>query len=356
MVTVKAMSSDELFQNWLTNADIKTLEKFFKKKKVDFKREHVSAVETVQEVSKFIVIYFEKNIKEALAGKQKQTMESANVKDLEKIRFYDFGNKQVNLESWKGEKEVPMFNTINNVKCSKCGGAGGIKCKNCGGSGTVKCGTCDSTGKISCRTCKGSKTVEYKLEILDADGKKYSGSKKAPCPDCHGQGAHTCSDCSGLQKIRCKSCDSSGQISCEECKGTGVLFEYAVAPVPFIMSKKDAEVYYSKDVEKFIDKQSVEDLLNAKDIQGIIVINSDDLKEDKLKPELNFWTKESSKNCDEAKKDYKDYVKKGIVKSGTKIMVLPALQLECKAVNGKEFQIFGIGVSGSFVVLDSKFN
>jgi len=356
VMTVKAISSDEIFQEWLKNAEIKTLEKFFKKKKVDFKRELVSAVETVQEVDKFVVVYFEKDVKAALAGKQTQSTELITAKDLEKIKFYDFEGKQVNIESWKGDKEVPMYNTIKEIKCAKCGGAGSMKCKNCGGTGTLKCSTCDGKAKITCKACKGTGAVEYEIDITGGDGKKYRARRKVPCGDCHGAGSYNCPDCSATNKVRCKPCDSSGVSSCETCKGTGIMFEYAIQPVPFIMSKKDAEVYYSKDIEKFIDKQSVEKMLNARDIQGIIIANPDDLKENVLKPQLNYWTKDADKVCNDAKKDYKDYVKKSIVKEGTKIMVLPALQLSCKGVNGKDFQIFGIGVEGNFIVLDAKFN
>lgn len=335
---------------------MKTLEKFFKRKKVDFKRELVSAVETVQGVEKFVVVYFEKDVKAALVGKQSQSTELVPAKELEKVRFYDFEGKQVNVASWKGDKEVPVFNTIKDVKCAKCGGSGGIKCKQCGGSGTLNCGTCGGKGKITCKACKGTKTVEYELDILNGEGKKFRATRKVPCPDCHGNGALNCPDCGTLSKVRCKSCDSSGVSSCDTCKGTGIMYEYAIQPVPFIMSRKEAEVYYTKDIEKFIDKQSVEKMLNARDIQGIIITNPDDLKENVLKPQLNYWTKETDKVCNDAKKDYKDYVKKGIVKEGTRIMVLPALQLSCKGVNGKDFEVFGIGVSGNFIVLDAKFD
>ncbi len=356
MTTVKAISSDETFQEWLSHADMKTLEKFFKKKKVDFKRELVSAVETVQGVDKFVVIYFEKNVKAALAGKQTQSTVQVNVKELEKTRFFDLEGKQVSIESWKGDKEVPMYNTIKEIKCSKCVGLGSMKCKSCGGTGTLKCVNCDGKAKITCKTCKGTKVVEYEIEVTDGEGKKYRAKRKMPCPECHAQGTYNCPDCSATAKIHCKTCDSSGVSSCETCKGTGVMYEYSIQPVPFIMSKKDAEVYYSKDVEKFIGKQSVEDMLNARDIQGIVITNPDDLKESVLKPQLNYWTKDADKVCNDAKKDYKDYVKKSIVKEGTKILVLPSLQLTCKGVNGKEFQVFGIGVAGNFIVLDAKFD
>ncbi len=356
MTSVKAISSDEIFQAWLEKADLKTLDKFFKKKKVDFKREHVSAVETVQQVDKFVVVYFEKDVKAALAGKQTQSTEQVTAKDLERTKFYDFGGKQVSVESWKGDKEVPMYTTIKEVKCAKCAGAGSTKCKNCSGVGTLKCGTCDGKGTITCKVCKGTKAVEIEIEVADGEGKKYRAKRKVPCADCHGIGSYKCPDCAGTTKTRCKTCDSSGVSACDICKGTGVMYEYAIQPVPVIMSKKDSEVYYSKDVEKFIDKQSVEDMLNARDIQGIIITNPDDLKESVLKPQLNYWTKDADKTCNDAKKDFKDYVKKSVVKEGTKIMVLPALQLSCKGVNGKDFQVFGVGVEANFIVLDAKFN
>ena len=45
-MVVKGLDTDSLFKNWVEKADLKTLEKFFKKKKVDFKRDHVSVGET----------------------------------------------------------------------------------------------------------------------------------------------------------------------------------------------------------------------------------------------------------------------------------------------------------------------
>jgi hypothetical protein len=110
-----------------------------------------------------------------------------------------------------------------------------------------------------------------------------------------------------------------------------------------------------QQVEKFIDKKSVEGMLNDKDIQGIIITNPDDLKEEKLKPQLNYWTKDLDQICNDAKKDYKTFLKAGTVKKDAKIMVFPALQLDCKSVSGSQFEVFGIGVSGNFIVLDSKF-
>lgn len=357
MVAVKAISSDEVFESWLKDADKKQLEKFFKKKNVDFKRENVSAVETVQNVSKFIVVYFEKNVQLASnTGKQTQGTQQIIANDLEKTRFYNFGNKKVNLATWKGDKQVPMYNTLKEIKCPKCSGTGGIKCKSCSGAGTLKCSKCvKGKGKITCKTCNGSKTEDYKVEIVDADGKKTTDTKKIRCADCHGTGVYTCPDCGGLLKVPCKSCGASGNTTCDKCKGTGVLYEYTISPIPGTKQKKSSEVYYTKDVEKFIDKKSVETMLNSKDIKGIVITKSDDLNEKRLKPELNYWTKDSKKICDDAKQGYKNYVKQGVVKEGTGIMVFPALQLDCTSVSGNKFEIFGIGVSGNFVVLDSKF-
>jgi hypothetical protein len=171
MVQVKAISSDETFQEWLDNADMKILEKFFKKKKVDFKRDHVSAVETVQNVSKFIVVYFEKILKaDGPAGKQTGATKTIPASQLEAVKFYDFKNEKVDASKWKGDKQVPLYTSIKEVKCSKCSG----------------------TGKT---------TVDHVVGVYDAIGKKTDIKKKTP-------------------------------EACAECKGTGVLYEYILAPVP----------------------------------------------------------------------------------------------------------------------------
>ncbi|MFX0100504.1 MAG: hypothetical protein ACFFCS_13100 [Candidatus Hodarchaeota archaeon] len=356
MVSVKAISTDEVFIEWVNKADLKTLEKFFKKKKVDFKRDHVSVGETVKNVSKFIVVAFEKDVKEAMAGAAGEKTEKITANQLEKVKFWDFEGKKVKTEDWKEKAyEVPIYKTIKEVKCAKCGGTGSEKCKKCNGAGSVKCNKCDGKTKFQCGKCKGEKTVVYDLDISNAEGKKFKATKRPPCPECHGVGNYVCPDCSGIGKARCKACDSRGVTPCNDCKGYGIFYEYKIQPVPVLMEKKSAVVFYRKDVEKFISKTDVEQNLSKRNILGIVLTNPDDLKEGKLKPELNYWTKESDKICNEAKKEYKNLVKKKAVKEGAKITVFPALELDCESVKGKKFQIFGIGTSGSFVVLEAGF-
>jgi len=92
--TVKAVTSDELFQEWLNKADMNTLKKYFEKKKIEFKREHVSPVETVRNVSKFLVVYFEKKVSQDLLTQVASRTEQTSVNNLQRIKFYDFQGKK----------------------------------------------------------------------------------------------------------------------------------------------------------------------------------------------------------------------------------------------------------------------
>ncbi|MBN1330248.1 MAG: hypothetical protein JXA54_12310 [Candidatus Heimdallarchaeota archaeon] len=355
MVAVKAVSSDEIFQEWVSKANINTLKKFYERKKVEFKRDHVSAVESVYNVSKFIVIYFEKKIPETFSTSTETKIEKTTVDGLEKYKFYDFKNKRVDYDQWKEKiTSVPSLSSLQSSDCPKCNGFGKTKCETCGGSVTIKCDKCEGNGKIACGTCKGTKTLTTTIDVYDAENKKTKTDIRIPCPYCSHTGTITCTKCNGARIIYCRNCNG-GANTCKVCKGYGVLYSFKYEPVPFIMTKKRAMVFYKKDVEKFIDKKEVEQLLNAQEIEGIAIYNPDELNQTKLLPELNYWTPEADKICSEAKKVYKDLMKSNQIRANQKIMVFPALQLRCKSVKGKNFEIFGVGTSGSFVVLDDGF-
>ncbi|MHA1682269.1 MAG: hypothetical protein ACTSUE_15130 [Promethearchaeota archaeon] len=355
MVSIKGLDTDTLFKAWLEKADLKTLEKFFKKKKVDFKRENVSVGETVKSYPKFIVVYYEKDVSKAMSDLGPARDGTSTPPKLGNVKFFDFKGRKVSLESWKYEKEVPVYATLKEVKCAKCGGTGKISCSKCSGEGVVKCNNCGGKATIVCNSCKGKKSKEVDIEIIDADGKKSKVTKKIPCPDCHSVGSYKCSVCGGLTKHVCKSCGGRGYTSCSDCKGYGISYRYEIQPVPIEKTGKQAMVYFKKDVEKFITRSSVEKLLVKRDVKGIVITNPDDLKDKKLKPELGYWTKDSDKVCKDAKNDYKKLEKSKIIKKGTKIIILPAIQLDCQSVKGKKFQIFGIGTQDSFIVIDHDF-
>ncbi len=169
---VQAITSDEIFQEWLKKADGKTLKKFFEKKKVDFRREHVSAVETVYSVSKFIVVYFQKKIPEAFVAGADGKVETVTADKLHKYKFYDFKGKKVDFDQWKGDTSVPFLASIRRVDCQKCHGSGTHNCDKCSGSGRVKCDKCDGSGKRSCSSCRGKGVVIIDLDVYDVNNKK----------------------------------------------------------------------------------------------------------------------------------------------------------------------------------------
>ncbi|HUT81914.1 MAG TPA: hypothetical protein VMZ29_11980 [Candidatus Bathyarchaeia archaeon] len=355
MVAVKAISSDEVFQEWVSKADINTLKKFYERKKVDFKRDHVSAVETVYNVSKFIVIYFEKKIPDTFTGNTEVKVEKTTVDELDRYKFYDFKNRRVDFDQWKEKSiSVPTISSLQSSDCPKCYGTGKTKCETCGGTVTIKCDKCDGSGRIGCSSCKGNRTLITSIDVYDAENKKTKTEIKIPCPQCSHTGTITCTKCNGAKIIYCRNC-TGGANTCKVCKGYGIIYNFKYEPVPFITSKKRAMVFYKKDVEKFIDKKEVEQLLNSREIEGIAIQNPDELTQTRLLPELNYWTAEADKICNEARKTYKDLMKSKQIQTNQKIMVFPALQLRCRSVKGKNFEVFGIGTSESFVVLDDGF-
>ncbi|NHJ05298.1 MAG: hypothetical protein EAX90_10770 [Candidatus Heimdallarchaeota archaeon] len=355
MVEVQAVSSDEIFQEWLRTADGKSLKKYFEKKNVDFKREHVSAVETVYDVSKFIVIYFEKQVPEILAAGSEAKVQTITADKLDNYKFYDFKDKRVDYDQWKEKStEVPTFASIRKVECQKCHGTGTQRCEVCGGTSRVKCDKCDGTGKKTCSTCKGTAGLKVEIEVYNAENKKTKIERTIPCTKCAHTGAETCSKCGGGRSLLCRNCEG-GTIVCKECKGFGIFYQFKYEPIPFRTQRKSAMVFYKKDVEKFIDKREVEQLLNSRDTSGITLFNVEDLVQSKLVPQLNYWTQEADKICNDAKKEFKNLLKRREVKSNQKIMVYPALQLRCKSVKGKNFELFGIGNSSNFVILSDGF-
>jgi hypothetical protein len=351
---VQAVTSDEIFQHWLQNADGKTLKKYFEKKNVDFRREHISAVETVYNVYKFMVIYYQKKVPDAYATKESGKVETVTADKLERYRFYDFKGQRVDFDKWKGEINVPSLASIRRVDCQKCHGTGTHRCENCSGSGKIKCDKCEGTGKNTCSACKGKNVLTIDLEVYDANNKKTNVQRNIPCPRCGHTGNDVCSKCDGGKSLVCRNCDG-GTTKCKDCKGYGVFYQFKYEPVPFITQRKSSMVFYKKDVEKFIDKRDVEELLNSRETSGIVLYNADELTQSKLVPQLNYWTPDADKVCNDAKKEFKNFLKNQEVESNQKIMVFPALQLRCRSVKGKNFEIFGIGNASNFVVLTDGF-
>lgn len=351
---VQAITSDEIFQEWLRKAEDKTLKKYFEKKKVDFRREHVSAVETVYSVSKFIVIYFQKKIPEAFATGTSGKVETVTADKLHKYKFYDFQGKRVDYDQWKGDISVPFLTSIRRIDCQKCHGSGTHNCERCGGSGRVKCDKCDGTGKISCSSCKGKGAVTIDIDVFDANNKKTKVEKTIPCEKCAHTGDAVCSKCGGGRSVLCRKCDG-GTNTCRDCKGFGVYYQFRYEAVPFLSQRASAMVFYKRDVEKFINKNDVKQLLNSRETSGLSMYNIEDLTQAKLVPQLNYWTPEADKICNEAKKEFKKLLKNGEVEQNQKIMIFPALQLRCRSVKGKSFEIFGIGNTSNFAILTDGF-
>jgi len=354
ILEVQAITSDELFQQWLRSADDKRLKKFFEKKRVDFRREHVSAVETVYNVSKFIVIYFQKKIPEAVATGAGGKVETVTANKLEKYKFYDFQGERVDYDQWKEDISVPFLSSIRRVECQKCHGSGTHKCEKCGGSGRVQCDKCDGTGKNSCSSCKGKAEITIELDVYDSNNKKTKVEKSIPCAKCGHTGSDVCSKCGGGRSVLCRNCDG-GTNTCKDCKGFGVYYQFKYEAVPFKTQRKSAMVFYKRDVEKFIDKDDVEQLLNSRETSGLSLYNIEELSQGRLEPQLNYWTKDADKICNEARKEFKKLLKNREVEQNQKIMVFPALQLRCKSVKGKSFEIFGIGNANNFVVITDGF-
>ena len=122
---IKSPNKDDVFDKWINKTPAKELEKAFKIKNVPFQKNNISAAESVKNVEKFTVFYFQSE-KHASpkpeAGEEKKT----DIKGITKVKFYDF-SKTIEYDDWKEKSKVPLYDTLKPVNCQKCQGSGYIR-------------------------------------------------------------------------------------------------------------------------------------------------------------------------------------------------------------------------------------
>ncbi|MHA1145990.1 MAG: hypothetical protein ACTSRW_14705 [Candidatus Helarchaeota archaeon] len=234
-MSVKTPNTDDVFQRFVDKTPAKKLEKKFGKKNVKFEKGLISAAESVQNVDKSACFFFRSKVVQfsdtPTKYKESKLIQS---KKLQKVKFYDFHGKKVDPEKWKGDDEVPMFQSIEAVKCTGKGCTQGkILCSNCKGSGQVTCGKCKGTGSYQCKACAGKGTIGLKVDVVNEKGEKTKKTVTVRCKNCFGEGKIFCVDCVGTGRVTCKKCKGEKHTFCKTCMGEGSLYKYRIEPVPF---------------------------------------------------------------------------------------------------------------------------
>ncbi|TFF87630.1 MAG: hypothetical protein EU550_02880 [Promethearchaeota archaeon] len=310
-VTLKSPNLDDVFEKWkqkTLRTSKKKLEKEFGTKGAVFSLDNISAAETVKETEKEAAIYFE--IKKTVApAKGKEQKERMRADKVEKETFFTFKGKSVNKDNWKGDDVVPIYETIETVPCTKCGGKGYQEEK--------------------CKTCKGSGKIEDQILVLEGEEqKKEKKPFSYPCPYCYGSG--------------------KAKEQCSECGGFKNFYEYEVLPVPYKTVVEGKPVLFSSAKTKY-EKEIGEDLQKLiEEVQGIKFTDPKTLDK-KAEASLGYYNKNIKKMLKNAIGEYKDYDKDDDTKITTPMYLFPVIQMFCETKRGKSFEIYSIGSDQKFI-------
>ncbi len=311
-VRIKSANVDDVFEKWKNDAarkDKKKMEKEFGTKGAVFSVDNISAAETVQDTMKEAAIYFEiQKVVEPVKGKDQNLVMAPK---LSKETFYSFkSGEKVDKDKWKGKEQVPMFESIKPVACSKCHGNGYVE---------SKCGACDGKGKIE------ENVTVFVGETQSKDKKIFS----YPCAVCFGTG-----------KIKAQ---------CSECGGYQNLYKYEILPVPFKTVVTGIPVLHSSAQTKY-EKEMENDLHQLiEQVEGIRFKTFNEL-EDKAEASLGYWNKEIKKTLSLAGTDFKKYEKDKNMKVVSDIYLFPMIQLFCQTKKGSKFEVYSIGSEGKFII------
>ncbi|MFX1450263.1 MAG: hypothetical protein ACFFCM_05450 [Promethearchaeota archaeon] len=354
-MSIKSPVSDDVFTKFINKTTLDKLEKKFAVKGVKFDKAHISAAESVSNVVKSAVFFFRSAFSPEKA-KKLVTEEEADLKKLEKTKFYQF-KKNVDPEAWKGDETVPIYNTIAGVNCKNCAGKGFTDCEKCGGTGLIKCKKCEGKGLTTCKKCDGKGQLKIEIEVLDVDtDKKAKKTMNYQCPECYGAGKIPCSDCGGNAQSTCGNCKPNlGKLSCKECNGVGKSYKYKNESVPFILPKGEfvPHLFFKPELEKHMGEE-LSEVINS--VDGIYIKNLDEMDEKFIKAQLGYWDGDIKSRMSSAKNVFKELEKKkGPETPKFPIYLFPLLRLEIKTVKGKNFDIFSIGTEKGYDVFTPKF-
>ncbi len=349
-VTIKSANPDEIWDKWKKKSvRSQKLEKHYGVKGAVFSIDNITAAEFVKGVNKAAILFFEKSY-EVKAEKTKPKSEKGDVRDIEKVKFYNFKSNPIKAE-WKGNEEVPSFASLTKVNCSKCSGRGGIACKKCNGNKVVPCPDCEGKPK-KCKTCDGTGKYKVEVKVLDDKNEKSTKTLEVKCNECYGTGKLTCTRCGGLGKVPCKNCNALGLNTCPECRGHGSLFTYDIKPVPFKAESSAEPILLSSIKLSGLEKELGKEIQKTiEQVEGILIRNPEkELDQKFIEPNLGYFTKEIGKISKEASKEWKNASKKKEVKIKLPIFLFPVLALDCETKKGKKFQVFCIGSEKKFQV------
>ncbi len=350
-ITIKAPNADDIFVRYLRIANKKDVEKAYAVKGAVFDLDKISAAESVQNVTKGAVFYFQYKTEIKPAAKSKEDEQEVAIPKADRIDFFDFGTAVVDKEKWKRkEDKVPGFKSIHEVNCSKCGGNGFLKCE-CGGAGEMKCNKCQGKGTIADSYCKGEGKLEVELTVYDGSMNKNRVRKSYQCPDCFGAGNLTCPECNGAGKIVCKRCGGKKGQVCKECGGAGKFYAYSMIPVPYrAVSGLDVCIFPSLKLGKFEKEmgQELEEILEKSD--AISVKDVKDLNQKFIEPTLGYFDGQVKSAMNNAQKEFSSLEKNKDTKPKYPVWVFPLLILECATKKGSSYQIYAIGTEKSFIV------
>ncbi|MHA1727813.1 MAG: hypothetical protein ACTSWY_03670 [Promethearchaeota archaeon] len=350
--TIKTPNADEIFNKFKEKGSRKKdLEKHYGLKKTVFNVDNVTAAEFVQGVNKEAVFFFQNKIDVKPSGKTEVIKIHYN--KLEKVDFYKF-SKPISKDEWKGDKTVPMYETLKPVRCTECNGTGKVNCEKCGGEGTVKCPDCNGTGSIDCKPCNGKGKQYLELTLYSGEEKKKDTKKMDySCPNCFGTGKITCSRCNGLKRILCKKCEGKSSVECKECGGTGNMWQYEILPVPFKEEQGLVPVVIpSVKIDKTLENQMGSDLSEQiiKKAFESIKLREKDLDKKIVEPNLGYINSQITKALKETQKIIKKSEKSDTDKPIWPVYLFPLLILDCVTAKGKKYNVYSIGSSQGFIV------
>ena len=310
-VRIKTPNLDDIFTKWKERAarkDKNTMERQFGTKGAVFTTDAISAAEYVNPPAlKGAAIYF--SVKQTVAASNNKDQILVEAPRVSREPFYSLkGN--INKENWKGNEEVPMYESIQAVPCKACKGNG-------------------YSGE-SCKACKGTgKIVEDLIVLTGEEQKKEKKPFEYPCGNCFGTG-----------KL---------QSPCKECGGHKNLYKYEILPVPFKTVVSGVPILHSSLQTKY-EKEIGKDLQELiESVEGIKFGNFNDLN-DKAEASLGYWDKGVKKVINAAGSDYKKYEKDKDAKIESQIYLFPMIQLNCQTKRGKKFDIYSIGSEQNFMI------
>jgi hypothetical protein len=350
-MTIKSPNADEVFDKWINKMKAKDLEKKFKVKKVPFQKSNITAAESVQNVEKHTVFYFQSEKKVETSSKTDDKITDA--KGVSKVKFYEFTGA-VDSEKWKGKSEVPLYETLEPVDCQKCKGTGYINCKKCKGERLVSCKSCKGQGAVKCKDCDGKGSKEVTVTILKNGKDKTKKKLTFNCPTCFGTGKLECKKCGGTGRVPCPECKANARYRCDKCKGYGQFFGYSIGTVPF---KETGAVvphlFFRPDVEKELGYR----LSNAiTQVDGIQLRDVKKLNDTDVQAQLGFELDSNAKKLmQNTKKTFENLVKSKVDKPLYPLYIFPVLELDIATPKGKKFKLFSIGSETGYTVIDRGF-